>query len=353
MQAQVQWNAKGLTQYGGLKPDNSQCRRSDIVTGYNVTLEEAVELKNFCVEYAQPTALALPSVEELPETTTTTTTSSSQVTTLPRTRTRRGDTSTHSSDQITIQSSETTTSASSATASSQTTSSTTSAAGSQSTTNSNAENVHSSSTPTSSTTTTSCTGKSSEPTGSVTKNRKRYRDDTDPLFVKPPTTRIRRYSQTPIATPESEVTHLCPEKITDAWLKMQGGNIEELRKKSDKLDIKCKKMVEDIRRGKKIKPVPEVVEAYRPPVAPVYKTPLIPASRRVRGMSNSESGSAKGKSKGKAPKSRGGKSDRGGKSKRPKGIHDSHGKAYAEAENGSMITTPLVAMVVLILMMTA
>ena len=333
LQAQVQWNAKGLTQFGGEKAEGGQCRKSDIVTGYNVTLEEAVELKNFCVEYAQPTVLDLP--DELPSTTIdipATTTSSNEsptiTTELISTITRVTDAAAVTDD--------------SAAMISETTISTTT----------DSEDCSSSS---------SLCSSGAKPT-EIVKNPRRRKDTTGTLFVKPPLDLIH-YSP-PIQTPASEVDHLCPEPATDEWLKMQGGSLKELRKKYDMADENCKKLVKEIKKGKKIKPVPEVVESCRAPVAPVHPTPLVPKSDRSKkrkGKSTAGKKASKGKSgksEHKPKKSHKNKKERsakekvkGGKNKKAKGSKVNE-RGYAESENGSkMLATPIIASFIVILIL--
>lgn len=60
LQAQIQWKAHGLSQFGGRKADGTQCLMTDIIPNYNVTLEQVVELNNLCVDYAKPIKLMDP-----------------------------------------------------------------------------------------------------------------------------------------------------------------------------------------------------------------------------------------------------------------------------------------------------
>ena len=54
LQAQIQFKIHGLEQIGGEKGDGSKCMLSDKVPNYDVTLEQALELQNMCVDYRKP-----------------------------------------------------------------------------------------------------------------------------------------------------------------------------------------------------------------------------------------------------------------------------------------------------------
>ena len=43
-----------MPQYAGVKVDGTQCKPTDIIPKYNVTMEQVLELQNLCVDYAKP-----------------------------------------------------------------------------------------------------------------------------------------------------------------------------------------------------------------------------------------------------------------------------------------------------------
>ena len=341
LQAQVQWTEMKFDQYGGIKPDGSKCTKTDIVPGYNITLEQAVELKNLCVEYAQPTVLAIPDVSEIPATVTISTKKSAGTAapkSVAKTMTGKG------------KSKETNVSGATKRAA------TTTREGKHKTSKYGAT-AKNAKTKSAQPTEAAYTNANNSSQTTVVKNRRRTRNPKSKkrIFVHPSNApKIERKSP-PYKTPESDVGHLCPKPVSDRWLKMLGGDYDKLRKKRDELDKACQKMVEEIKRGKYIKPVPEVIESVRKPCAPVAHSPIIPKSKKIsKGSKSTKSKGKKGnsKSKGKKGKSKSGKGKSSKQNGKAKGVQE-YGKGNAEAEemNGTALITPFLGLVVMVLVL--
>ena len=382
-QAQVQWKANNLTQYG------KNCKNSDKIPFYNVTLEDVLEPKNLCVAYESPRFLSgkemdLPNqssnnrtgpVSGTNETmqaikgdkkpTSTVSIKNAKKTHAPKGKGKkpkskaRGPKTSAPKPVPTSKAKGNTTSKPRGKSNSYGKSDKQAKYGEKQTYNpfkrisdwfaSNSKNRTASPEPKRAGYAYAVASSKSPEAVSTAVNVTRHHNSS---FVSPPNAAIKTNAGSNQISQE-DVDELCPERLPTFWLKKQGGDLAKLEKEQDEIQEKCEKLKADIKTGKKIEALPIFDFQKRPWIAKP-KPPINPKSTSNRKLKKGKpDASAKtndGKSSGKTLVTTTNPANSKSTQAAKPAPADSSGRKAAnlEAENGTRLESPVAILIALV-----